>query len=579
VTPFPRPLLPWRQQLACFPDDLAAALGKLVIRLAPLVDAFSSTISFNHGEVAGFDGISQRGSYERLLPTEWLLRESAPWEFLRRAANAEHAFFRLAYREPAPLRSTLALLDAGPDQLGGCRIAQLAILALLAQRAEQRGESLSWQLVHHLGETPLHTLDEQSVRAFLSGRTALRSSDKALRSWQSRFPEHSIWTVSDGSLRFDGTRHVNVSIRERVTSDAPVLDLEFAARGRTPRQVSLQLPEQRTAIRLLRNPFEAKRPARAPQKAPSRRSNLMLTEQGTHVYYVDRAGDLRSIAVPNSQHAAPSRIRSYQPSPGSSVIGVTGQKKALYWLCAEGDALTLCSNKDRRERLGASCRVSFPESRGELWPLAWFSEQRMATFVAPDRSLWRADFRTGIAGPIARGVHALLSRRGTHLAAVDHWLDTDGVEGPHLLEIGHFNARSILRQSRPWGSVVLAGLGRGSNLYTLVFEDGTGTVRILARELNASTNRTMRQLSIRMPEGSSVVALHGDSNLVVLDASRTQLLVVNPSQTCTLLQTTSPITHVTGAPANAILAYVTDANELRVLGPDGGIRVRRELAP
>jgi hypothetical protein len=223
--------------------------------------------------------------------------------------------------------------------------------------------------------------------------------------------------------------------------------------------------------------------------------------------------------------------------------------------------------------------VPFPESRGELWPIAWFSEQRMATFVAPDRSLWRADFRTGVAGPIARGVHALLSRRGIHLAAVDHWLDTDGVEGPHLLEIGHFNARSILRQSRPWGSVVLAALGPATDVYTLAFEDGKGTVRILVRELNASTNRTIRQLSIPIPDGSSVVALQGDSNLVVLDASRTQLLVVNPAQTRTLLRTASPMTHVVGALAKAILAYVTDANELHVLGHDGGIRARRELAP
>jgi hypothetical protein len=223
--------------------------------------------------------------------------------------------------------------------------------------------------------------------------------------------------------------------------------------------------------------------------------------------------------------------------------------------------------------------VPFPESRGELWPIAWFSEQRMATFVAPDRSLWRADFRTGVAGPIARGVHALLTRRGTHLAVVDHWFDADGVEGPHLLEIGHFNARSILRQSRPWNSVVLAGLGPGTDLYTLVFEDGTGTVRILARELNASTNRTIRQLSIQMPDGSSVVALQGDSNLVVLDASRTQLLVVNPAQTRTLLRTASPITHVAGALAKAILAYVTEANELHVLGHDGDVLVRRDLDP
>ena len=582
MTPFPRPLLPWRQQLACFPDDLAVALGKLVIRLAPLVDAFSSMISPHHGEVAGFDGISRRGSYERLLPTAWLLRESAPWEFLRRAANAEHTFFRLAYREPTPLRSTLALLDAGPDQLGSCRIAQLPILALLARRAEQRGGSLSWQLVHHLGETPLNTLDEQSVRAFLSGRTSLRSSEKELKNWQSRFPEHSIWTLSDGSLGVDGTQHVNVGIRERVTRDAPMLDLEFAAHGRTSRHVVLQLPDEQTAVRLLRNPFETKRAGPAPQKAPSRRSNLVLTEQGTHVYYVDRAGDLRSIAIPNSPHAAPSRIRSYQPSPRSSVIGVTGKKKGLFWLCAHGDALTLCSNKDRRELLSASCRVPFPESRGELWPIAWFSEPRMATFVAPDRSLWHADFRTGVAGPIARGVHALLSRRGVHLAAVDHWRDADGVEGQHLLELGDFKAYSILGQSHPWGSVVLNwSEPMSDNCYSLTLEDGSGAVRLLIRELNGAANRSVTQVEFQIPDGASIVAHynHKDLAVVVLDASRTELTIVNRAHTHPFHRTTSPITDIARASAKAILAYVTEAHELCVLSHEGEVLVRRELIP
>src|SRR4051812_42507448 len=152
-----RPLRRWRKQLEIFPEDVASTLGPLMQRLEPALSAFSLPHDAEQGEVDGFNGISRRGSYERLLHSEWLLRESVPLEFLRRATQVEHSFFQIARREPSPTRASLMLFEAGPDQLGACRIAQLALLLLFAHHAELRGESLNWQHLHRMDDPPLHT--------------------------------------------------------------------------------------------------------------------------------------------------------------------------------------------------------------------------------------------------------------------------------------------------------------------------------------------------------------------------------------------------------------------------------------
>jgi hypothetical protein len=82
VTALPAALSRWRQQLQLFPDDLSAELGRLILRLAPAVDSLSRSEQDPAGDIDGFDGIANRGSYERLLASEWMLSRAAPLEFL-----------------------------------------------------------------------------------------------------------------------------------------------------------------------------------------------------------------------------------------------------------------------------------------------------------------------------------------------------------------------------------------------------------------------------------------------------------------------------------------------------------------
>ena len=131
----PDALQPWRPWLGWFTPDLAAELGQLVGRLHPLLGRFRNGSLHGDPEPDGLDDLRQRGSYERLLNSEWLLAGDLPDEFLRRAASGEHLFLAPRPRASQVDRFIVALFDAGPWQLGAPRLAQMAMWILLARRA------------------------------------------------------------------------------------------------------------------------------------------------------------------------------------------------------------------------------------------------------------------------------------------------------------------------------------------------------------------------------------------------------------------------------------------------------------
>ena len=145
----PPALRPWALQLSIFPEDLALSLGPYVARLAAAIGSLRPRGETEGGEPQGYDGLTRRGPYERLLLTEWLYALESPDEFIRRAAFGEHAFLKPAFKQPQGSRRTVALLDAGPDQLGSPRIAHLATARGAA--APRRGRRRRVRLVRAPG--------------------------------------------------------------------------------------------------------------------------------------------------------------------------------------------------------------------------------------------------------------------------------------------------------------------------------------------------------------------------------------------------------------------------------------------
>ena len=180
----PRALMPWSPYLQLLPAEHIAAFAPLVQRLDVAIGPLRVQVNGGGGEPDGFDGISRRGAYDRLLLSEWLLADELPDEFARRAVMSEHAFLQIARQEPAGARISFALFDAGPNQLGAPRIAQIAALIVLARRAEAAGATLVWGVLQRPADLERHGLTAAGLAHLVAARCAVEATDDHLAKWR-----------------------------------------------------------------------------------------------------------------------------------------------------------------------------------------------------------------------------------------------------------------------------------------------------------------------------------------------------------------------------------------------------------
>ncbi len=594
MTTLPRPLRKWRQQLEIFPDDIATGFGSFVARLAPAFAGLDAREAAS-GEVDGYDGIASRGSYERLLSSEWALQRAAPLEFLRRAADSEQAFLALSRKERALPRGSVVLFDAGPDQIGAPRVVQLATLVLLYERATSYAHGFGWQLLHHVGEALLATVDRNSVSTFLSGRTALRSTASALRSWRERFPAVDLWIVGSRAVCCSAPSSVSrVEIGQRVDVRA-VLDVLVVPSGRAPRTVALQPPPTQTAVRLLRDPFQSPKPALSADTAPPAHANLLLNPQGSRVFYGNADGQLLSLAVPSSPRHTIGAPRKYAAPSGTTLIGVGQTAKKLVLIGVEPGTVAMRTTQPLRR--GAGCDYStsaltLGEPR-ELWPVFVYPGHLAATFVAGDRSLWHVNFDTGAARSLADGVRAVAPlQEGGGLVVVDHEHETVSAG---LFEVRRFEMRPVLLAHRPMSRAFLRLSARDPRRWVLARQETQGPFLIRTQALNGSgaqqvstteespTGASDTEVRLHAPSDSQIVGVdlagEGQSALglyAVGDAGR-ELFVVGRGRSRTLVRCASGIVQLAIATRRGLVAYVSGDGELGFVERSGKLRWRGRM--
>src|SRR5262249_24060464 len=226
MTGLPRELLPWSGLLALFPEDLAGGLGRAVPRRGRGGGGRRPALPIRRGGPEGFSGIVRGGSYERLLLTEWLLADEAPDEFSRRAAMGEHAFFHLARRSPVRAASSVAIFDTGPEQLGAPRIAHVAVLIVLAARAEQAGARFAWGVLGEPEGALTPAVTPQSVLALLGARTAVAADAGDVAAWADRTARsgwEDAWLVGSGAT--SGWKHATLEVRDVLDPERRVLSV------------------------------------------------------------------------------------------------------------------------------------------------------------------------------------------------------------------------------------------------------------------------------------------------------------------------------------------------------------------
>lgn len=385
----PRHLAPWAAELALFPEEIALALGSIIFRLASVIGP-GPVHPAAEGAPDGYDGVARRGSYDRLLPAEWLLLDELPDEFLRRVVAGEHSFLRRAHAQGVSGKRCLVLFDAGVEQLGAPRIAQLAILILLARRAVQQRATLEWGVLQDPASQRHTAVTEATVRALLQARSIRGVGPADIARWRALAQDPQVsesWWIGAEQLAAAATidRASAIAISDVHEPGAPQ---RLCIRATSPRadrvrEAILDVPPERIAIQLLRDPFftaVAPRPATTSTPKLDVRSNLVFSPDGRRLYVRGLDSTLVTLQVPNSPRApsvppvavaAPERhaivaVGRRLPARRALVLTHDGQNAFVHTLSKRGTSIVSTEQFSAHEYVWPAAASS------ELRPLVTF---------------------------------------------------------------------------------------------------------------------------------------------------------------------------------------------------------------
>jgi hypothetical protein len=341
VIDLPVGLASWATQLSVLPGDLALTLAPWVGRLALAVGPLRSVHTQNSGEPDGYSGLSRRGSYERLVTAEWGIAELFPDEFLRRAASGEHLFLDLARREPHGALRSIAIVSAGPAQLGAPRLAHLAALIVLARRAAGAGAGFSWGVLEDPEHRLTDGLDEAGIQRLLGARTATPASADALQGWSNAIGGDAgtdFWFIgaNEDAANAAHVRASRIIVRDLLEPGTRALELDIDRRGPSAR-LRLDLPAPEQCARLLRDPFA--RGASTPRVAPARgpAHEVRFAPGGRRLIVRLANGSFESWPIPSSPRDKLGSPRTWTPPANHVVLSVGIGKRSILAVTAKRD--------------------------------------------------------------------------------------------------------------------------------------------------------------------------------------------------------------------------------------------------
>ena len=302
----PSSLAPWSRQLELFPPELSLAVGPLVQRIAAAIDPLHLEDAPGDDDPDGFDGLVNRGSYERLIASDWLLADEIPEEFERRATMREHLFLKTAKRNRAHGLGSIVLYDSGPEQLGSPRLAHLAILIVLIRRADRARAKFAWGILQNPGRAFLHGSGKSEMMELLRARTSANVSDSSLNDWMERSLQISrpeeIWLVGGQRLHQISPHHVvsRVKIEDVLEPGVRQVSVQIQRPKGRPRRVLLDLPGDGACARLLRDPYQIRVGVSRKLSPAATASGLIFAHGGRHLFTTTPDGTLISFPVPRA---------------------------------------------------------------------------------------------------------------------------------------------------------------------------------------------------------------------------------------------------------------------------------------
>lgn len=325
----PPSLAPWAGYLKIFPEEVSLALGPLLQRVSMLIGSPQPRLNEIEGEPDGFDGLNRRGTYERLLLSEWMLADELEDEFMRRAVMGEHLFLNRAHSSPVGTRASLALFDAGPSQIGSPRIAHIAALIVLANRADTAGSNFCWGVLQQPDTPAYRDVNAGNIISLLEARSHCEVSDVEVAAWEEQLATWSglddVWLIGGKRLSRIQTekRSSRLYVEDVLEPGRHELALSCNSASGFTSEITLELPKSNISTRLLRDPFGAAVPQIQKTAASTYTgSGLLFDLTGTKLFTRTAKWGVTSFNVPNSPRAGAGRPRSYHTRKWSSVCAV-----------------------------------------------------------------------------------------------------------------------------------------------------------------------------------------------------------------------------------------------------------------
>lgn len=276
-------------------------------------------------EPNGYGGINRSGELNRLLMSDWGIAAIEPDEFLRRYVNAELSYLELEFDAPDPTPAIAVVVDAGPDQLGARRLAQLAGLATLDRRARALNIPLMLGVLGdstytwHEGELP------ELFSVWLRARTASVPTASDLDGWAERDPlEATRWLFGGDKIQSDeisGHWRRLSALESQWTSDGAI-EIEATVDGRS---LLLPLPTHAECIQLLRgHGLRRSREISSAESGAALRFPQMPGASRRLVARGESADLLHTVTIPHEPGRQPGKVKRHWfagPVLAATVVG------------------------------------------------------------------------------------------------------------------------------------------------------------------------------------------------------------------------------------------------------------------
>jgi len=579
----PESLQPWRQWLEWFDPALVPSLGALLSCISPLLGPFRGAQLGGVPEPDGLGNLHRRGSYERLLSSEWLLADEFADEFLRRASSGEHLFLAPQYRTQQASRLIVALFDAGPLQLGGARLVHLALMILLARRAAEHGAQFRWGVLQH--KPALFGLESVvQLRGLLKARTYATVTEAHWQGWQLALAEYAeeaseCWLVGQRLPAVTGLRSARVlQIEQGLFGDA----LELRMRPSPAAPIALPLPDAAAGQRLLKGQFEKEVALEAHMISAARISLTtppLIARTGTHVAVrlLDEPGlMIFSIPRPGQKKLVKSKRQLW--SRTADPLSWTLQGRQACALLSLGEQLCFwhLPNMEPVVRPPREALL-IPVGTATLLPairLRMAKHTRLFT-LTNDRTLacWATAGSEQAQAP-EPGITHYLDRDVLGMEQVDDWTLVYASRRAGQLFVCHITLGYTRHEPFALGDGQDATEVLFSNL--LQWRRGFGGCAV---QHGQATNEHWTLFTpgsypqptarIKLPPNCKAIGLfhdvqHGQFALVVKTGGGKSILLIGAEKTESLYASTSRILKVSFCSASGMLALITEARELLV---------------